>query len=66
MTSERVDASLKLAFSVDEATHASGVGRTKLYEAIQLGHLQSIKIGARRLIPVDALRDWLARNEVRP
>jgi excisionase family DNA binding protein len=40
----------------------SGLGRTKIYEALGAGDLSSIKIGSRRLILVDDLRDWLARH----
>lgn len=63
MTNERAAERPKLAYSVEEASHASGVGRTKLYEAIQLGKLQSIKVGSRRLILVDKLKAWLVSHE---
>jgi excisionase family DNA binding protein len=52
----------RLAVSVGRATHMSGLGRTKIYEALGAGDLSSIKIGSRRLILVDDLRDWLARH----
>ena len=50
----------RVAVSVANATHMSGLGRTKLYEALSAGALSSVKIGSRRLILVDDLRDWLA------
>lgn len=40
----------KLAYHVDEASEASGVGRSKLYEEIKEGRLRSVKVGGRRLI----------------
>lgn len=51
------------AVSPDEAARLAGIGRTTLYAALAKGDLPSIKIGTRRLIRVDAIRDWLARNE---
>lgn len=53
-----------LAVSPNEAARLCSIGRTTLYTAISSGELQSTKIGTRRLITVDALRDWLKRNEV--
>ncbi len=52
-----------IAVSPDEAARLAGIGRTTLYAALAKGDLPSIKIGTRRLIRVDAIRDWLARNE---
>ena len=49
-----------LAYPVDRAAKAAGLGRTKLYEAIARGELPSVKIGKRRLILVEDLRRWLA------
>ena len=53
---------MRLALSVPEAITASGIGRTLLYEAIGKGDLATIKIGARRLIMIDDLREWLRRH----
>ena len=55
-----------IAVSPDEAARLAGVGRTTLYAALAKGNLPSIKIGTRRLIRVDAVRDWLDRNESGP
>jgi len=52
-----------IAVSPDEAARLAGIGRTTLYAALATGDLPSIKIGTRRLIRVDAIRDWLARKE---
>lgn len=52
-----------IAVSPDEAARLAGIGRTTLYAALAKGDLPSIKIGTRRLIRVDAIRDWLNRNE---
>ena len=52
-----------IAVSPDDAARLAGIGRTSLYAALARGDLPSIKIGTRRLIRVDAIRDWLMRNE---
>ena len=52
-----------IAVSPDEAARLAGIGRTSLYAALAKGDLPSIKIGTRRLIRVDAIRDWLEQNE---
>lgn len=56
-------AHLPIAVSPDEAARLAGIGRTTLYAALAKGDLPSIKIGTRRLIMVDAIKDWLRRNE---
>jgi excisionase family DNA binding protein len=53
-----------LAVSPAEAGRLAGIGRTTIYHAISSGDLKSLKIGARRLVAVDALRDWLLKHEV--
>ena len=52
-----------LAVSPAAAARLVGIGRTKLYEAIGSGELKTLKIGSRRLITVDALRDWIQGHE---
>lgn len=58
-------ASQIIAVSPNEAARLCSIGRTTLYAALSSGDLKSIKIGTRRLITMEALRDWLKRNEVR-
>ena len=53
----------RLAVSPSEAARLAGIGRTTLYEAIGSGALRSLKIGKRRLITIEALRQWLGGLE---
>jgi excisionase family DNA binding protein len=49
-----------LVASVGEAARMLGVSRASIYRLIGLGKLKTIKIGARRLVPlgaIDALLD---------
>lgn len=45
----------KLAFTIAEACHAVGIGRSKLYELIADGRLEIRKIGSRTIIPAESL-----------
>lgn len=49
----------QMAFSVPAACKVAGVGRTKLYEAIQSGALRARKNGAKNLILREDLQRWL-------
>jgi excisionase family DNA binding protein len=49
----------RISCTVDEACQASGLGRTKLYEALAEGRLASTKIDNRRLIIVASLLEML-------
>jgi len=50
----------KLAFTIAEACHAIGIGRSKLYELIGEGRVETRKIGSRTIIPSDSLRGLIA------
>jgi excisionase family DNA binding protein len=50
----------KLLYTVAEVQELTGLGRWKLYDLIRDGSLCSVKIGACRRIPADALRDFIA------
>jgi excisionase family DNA binding protein len=49
----------QMAFSIPAACKVSGVGRTKIYEAIASGALPVRKNGAKNLILRDDLQRWL-------
>ena len=49
----------KLLLTPTEAAHALGIGRSKVYELMQTGQLQSVHIGACRRVPADALNAFL-------
>jgi excisionase family DNA binding protein len=54
-----------LAVQVETAARMTGVSRTEIYKAIKNLDLKSLKIGKRRLVRIDALREWLAAVEQR-
>ncbi len=59
----------KVLYTPTEAAFALGIGRSKLYELISGGQLESVRIGACRRIPAQALTEFLARlqnSEVHP
>lgn len=51
---------MKLAYTIREATQASGLGRTTLWELRKDGTLKEKCIGRRRLIDAKSLHDLVA------
>jgi excisionase family DNA binding protein len=52
----------KLLLRPTEAADAIGVSRSKAYALIAGGEIPSVKVGGCIRVPVDALRDWVARQ----
>lgn len=50
----------QLLLTPSEAARALGIGRSKLYELMQAGVVESIHIGSCRRIPADALTALVA------
>jgi excisionase family DNA binding protein len=48
-----------LLLTPTEAAEALGIGRSKLYELIRSGVVESVRIGAARRIPEDALKVYV-------
>ena len=49
----------QLLLRPEEAATSLGISRTKLFELIGSGEIESIRIGSARRIPADALEDWV-------
>ena len=43
----------------EQTASALSICRTKVYELIRTGHLESVQIGASRRIPVEAVEDYV-------
>jgi excisionase family DNA binding protein len=54
----------KLAYTVEEAAKLLSISRSRMYELIQAGTIQSIKIGRSRRITEQQLRAFLRDHEV--
>ena len=52
----------KLLLRPAEAAEVTGIGRSKIYALIASGDLPSIRIGGSVRVPVDDLKDWIARR----
>ncbi|GAB2471392.1 helix-turn-helix domain-containing protein [Xylanimonas ulmi] len=48
-------------YRVEEAAQALRIGRTVVYELIRCGALRTVKVGTRRLVPVEAVREYVAK-----
>jgi excisionase family DNA binding protein len=46
-----------IAYTVRDASHVSGLSRSKLFGLIKDGKIRSVFVCGRRLIPADALRE---------
>lgn len=51
----------KLLMTPEEAAESLSIGRSKLYELLATGEVESLRIGASRRIPVDALEEFVGR-----
>lgn len=49
----------KLLYRPEEVAEICSLGRTSIYEAIRSGRLKSVKVGAARRIPADAVQDFV-------
>ena len=47
-----------LFVSIQEGTRLMGVGRTLMQELLDSGRIRSVRAGRRRLIPLEALREF--------
>ncbi|MGE4323673.1 MAG: helix-turn-helix domain-containing protein [Sphingobium sp.] len=49
--------------SVSDAARALGLGRTRVYELLNSGQIESFTLGRRRLVKVNSIRKLVADNE---
>lgn len=56
----------QISLSIEEARAATGIGRTKLYAAINAGQLKARKFGKRTIILRDDLNAFLSSLENYP
>jgi excisionase family DNA binding protein len=52
----------RLLLRPTEAGEAIGVSRSKIYELLARGELPSIRIGGSVRVPLNELREWIARQ----
>lgn len=67
MEMEQVDqramvASAAITVRIPRAVEMLGIGRSKLYQFIQSGEIETIKVGRATLIPVDSLHEFVSRR----
>ena len=55
-----------LTVRIRDACRMTGIGRSKIYELIAQGEIETIKIGAITLVPVAGLEDFLHRQKCEP
>lgn len=53
--------SKSLLYKPEAAAAALGIGRSKLFELIAAGHIETVQIGRARRVPADALEAFIQR-----
>ena len=56
-----IDPAPLLSVRVGEASRMIGIGRTKIYELIKAGDLETVKIGQATLVTIRSLRRLIER-----
>ena len=51
----------RLLLRPEEAAEVLGIGRSKLYELLAAGRIESVRIGSSRRVPVEGLHDYVQR-----
>jgi excisionase family DNA binding protein len=63
MTTTTVSQPLEpLAYTVADASRVAGIGQTKIFELLGSGRLAGSRVGRRRLIHADSLRQLIAEG----
>jgi len=52
-----------LSVSVEQAAHLLGLSRSTIFSLLETGAIRSVKVGSRRLVPRQALEDFLAQRD---
>ncbi len=55
----------RACLTAEETARILGIGRTFVYELLASGRLESLKLGRRRLVPVDAIERLIAEERQR-
>jgi excisionase family DNA binding protein len=56
----------RLLLTPEEVAEMLGIGRTKVYELMRLGLIESVKIHGCRRIPTEAVHDYIERLRREP
>ncbi len=55
----------RVAYRPLEAARMLGIGKTTIYRLLEAGVIRSIRVGRCRLIPVEAIKEFLAGDDHR-
>jgi len=58
---QHLDPPDRISATIPEFRRLSGIGRSRIYELLKAGELESIHIGSRRLILIDSYRRLIER-----
>jgi len=57
-----MESPVPLAVRIPQAARLIGIGRSTIYQFINAGEIETIKVGRSTLIPIDSLRDFIQRR----
>ncbi|WP_232807334.1 excisionase family DNA-binding protein [Geodermatophilus chilensis] len=52
---------MQLLYRPEAAAEVLGIGRSKMFELIAAGQIETVRIGRARRVPAQALEDYVAR-----
>jgi excisionase family DNA binding protein len=55
-----------ITVSISKTTELSGLGRTTIYDLMDSGRLESVKVGGRRLVIYSSLIELIAKSKATP
>ncbi|MBV6857934.1 helix-turn-helix domain-containing protein [Xanthomonas campestris pv. zingibericola] len=53
----------RLSYTLDQASEVTGLGRTAFYRQIAANQIRTFKVGRRRMVSAQALRDFIEKKE---
>lgn len=56
----------RLLLRPSEAAELIGIGRSKMYQLLASGEIGTVRVGSSIRVPLDKLRQWVARQEASP
>lgn len=53
----------RVLYRITEAAEALGLSRATVYELVQRGEIRTIRVGAARRVPTEAISEFVRRKE---
>ncbi|WP_080953845.1 MULTISPECIES: helix-turn-helix domain-containing protein [Xanthomonas] len=57
------EATDRLSYTLEQASEVTGLGRTAFYRQIAMNQIRTFKVGRRRMVSAQALREFIDKKE---